>query len=504
MYYENKPAPGRRRKARLRRTAAAAALTLLLAPPAALAAPYNGYMYDAWNQPVPAPMGYLPELSFGGATLGTVEMKTPSDLFVDAAGTVYIADTGNNRVLCLSPELELQRILDTVVDEDGAQQPLESPSGLFADGEGGLYVAQKDKGQVIRLDPQGRIAARFAQPVSELIPENFVFAPSKVLVNRNGTVFVLVDGFYLGALTYDGDGNFLGFYGSNRVEVTVKLLADYLWKQLLSQKQKDQMARYVPVQYTNFDIDGENFIYTCTQTTRTSLNEIRKINTLGNDVLIPYPRNVESATGNYGDLQTAWFMGQSTDTQFVDICVDADGMINGLDFSRGRIFQYDSEGKLLTIAGGSGDQLGLFEKPAAIDDLGEKLLVLDAAKNTVTVLAPTAYGRLLHQGILLYNEGESAQAKTVWEEVLARNVNCELAYVGLGKAYYEAGDYAAAMEAFEYGYDREGYSRAYKEYRTVLLRRYFPYIMTGLAAAALAGLVFFGVRRRKRKAGEDR
>lgn len=100
-------------------------------------------------------------------------------------------------------------------------------------------------------------------------------------MNRSGTVFVLVEGFYLGALVYDTQGNFQSYFGSNRVEVTVRVLMDYLWKKLLSQEQKDKMARYVPVQYANFDIDGENFTYTCTQTTKTSLNEIRKLNTLG-------------------------------------------------------------------------------------------------------------------------------------------------------------------------------------------------------------------------------
>ena len=467
----------------------------------AAAAPYPSYIYDAWDKPVPAPAGYLPVLSVGGTQMGAGALKTPADLYVAEDGRVYLADTGNNRVVRLTADLKVEKIWDSITAEGGKQEPLSGPTGLFVDGKGELFVAQKEQGRVIRLDEEGNLLAEYSRPVSDLIPEEFVFAPSKVLVNRSGTVFVLVEGFYLGALVYDTQGNFQSYFGSNRVEVTVRVLMDYLWKKLLSQEQKDKMARYVPVQYANFDIDGENFIYTCTQTTNTSLNEIRKLNTLGDDVLVPYEHNVAGSTGNYGDLQTSWFMGQGTDTQFVDICVDEDGMISGLDFSRGRIFQYDSEGKLLTIAGNSGDQLGLFSEPAAIDSQGDRLLVLDAYKGTVTVLELTEYGRLLHDGVLLYNEGEYQQAKTVWEQVLAKNINCELAYVGMGKAYYENGDYQAAMEAFQYGYDREGYSRAFKEYRTQQLRRTFPYAATAAVAVGF-GLAVWHTVRKKRKAGD--
>ena len=42
------------------------------------------------------------------------------------------------------------------------------------------------------------------------------------------------------------------------------MLISRFWKSLFSQEQKDKMARYVPIQYSNFDLDSEGFIYTCT------------------------------------------------------------------------------------------------------------------------------------------------------------------------------------------------------------------------------------------------
>lgn len=468
--------------------------TLLLYSTASAALPYQGYNYNAWNQAVPAPVGYEPVAAYGGMDIGGQLLKSPSAMCITDDGTVYLADTGNNRIVVCDTSFKQIRVISDIQLKTGTE-PLSAPSGLFVDGSGQLFVAQPDKQRVVMLDKDGKLLATFERPDTDLIPANIEFKPTKVLVNKLGTVFVLVNGLYLGAITYDTQGKFLGFYGANKVEITLELLGDYLWKKLLTQQQINKMQRYVPIQYSGFDIDEDNFIYTCTSTTSTSRDEVKKLNALGNNVLIQDTRNIPSSTGDYGDIEKGWFMGKLSDTQLTDICVNGDGLIFGLDLTRGRIFEYDQGSQLLNIFGASGSQLGSFKKPVALDDYQNRLYVLDQDKGTVTEFAPTEYGAMVEKAVLLHNDGRYAEAKTVWESVLRLNVNCEPAYAGIGKALYEEGRYKEAIPYFEYGYDREGYSRAYREYRIQWVRTYIPFALTALLALIAVWILWKRIRR---------
>jgi len=170
-----------------------------------------------------------------------------------------------------------------------------------------------------------------------------------------------------------------------------------------------------------------------------------------------------------------------------------------LDKTKGRVFQYDQESKLLNIFGGNGDQMGGFVNPVAIDKLGDRVMVLDQDTGVITVFRPTEYGGLLETGVKRYNDGIYSEAKFIWEEVLRQNVNCELAYIGIGKALYEEGRYKDALEYFELGYDRLGYSRAYKEYRMETAKKSLPYMLTVGLALIVALFAYFKIAKLRKK-----
>ena len=483
---------------------AAACLVLLLLPVTAAAGelPYTSYIYDAWDRSVPSPAGYTPTAVQTGDDWGAGMLNAPSDLYVGQDRRIYLSDTGNNRVLILDERMTLLRILDTVW-QDGQERALQAPTGLFADSRGWLYICERDGGRVIAVDGEAQVRAVFTKPESELVPDNLEFIPSRVLVNRLGTVYVLVDGYYMGAVTYDSSGAFRGFFGSNPVEVTLEVLISRFWKSLFSQEQKDKMARYVPIQYSNFDLDSEGFIYTCTQTTKTSVDELKKLNSQGTNILPTAKRNT-GTEGDYGDLEKGWLNAKRVDTQFVDLCVDEDGFIYALDYTRGRIFQYDQESRLLQVFGSIGAQAGTFKTPAAIDSLDGKLLVLDSGKCSVTVFEPTAFGSLVQEAVLLYHDGRYGEAQELWTQVLSENVNYELAYDGIGKAQFEEGLYAEAMESFRYADNRDSYSKAFKEYRSDFVRRAFPFLVGGLLLlVAVIGAVARICRRRPAAAAAE-
>ena len=221
------------------------------------------------------------------------------------------------------------------------------------------------------------------------------------MVDRAGTVFILGHGVYLGAIVYDQNGVFHGFYGSNRVEPTASLLIDYFWKRILTREQRDRMARFVPVEYNAFAIDQEDFIYTVTSYSETEQDQIRKLNPRGINVL----RYYRDGSRSFGDLEVGVLKGRSTPTKFIDIDVDKYGFINALDREQGRVFQYDNESNLVTVFGNLAPQQGTFRNPVSLTSLDNKVMVLDAAKRNITVFRPTEYGKVVREAITLFNGG---------------------------------------------------------------------------------------------------
>lgn len=428
---------------------------------------YHNYNYNEWDQSVPSPAGYYPEFAFDGDDLGIDSFVSPQHMFVHSNQYLYLLDSGNSRIVVLDSDFKLLSVLDEFHSENGSEN-LNNPSGIFVTEDGMIFVADRGNSRVVKMDQEGMILEEFVKPQSELYPQDQPFQPTKVIVDDAGTVYVIAHGVYQGAVMYSSTGDFLGFYGSNRVQTTMELLSDFVWKRILSREQQSRMARYVPVQYSNFTIDKDGFIYTVTRVPRDSGEECRKLNPMGNNIL-----RTRKKLKTFGDQESAWVFGQEIRTQLVDVHVDDLGFINVLDETRGRVFQYNQEGDLVLIFGGLGNQLGTFKNPVSIEGFGDRLIVLDSQKANVTVFRPTEFGSAVRTAVSRYSAGLYQESVEPWREVLRRNSNYELAYVGIGKAMMMVHNYPEAMKYFKLGYDRKSYSEAFKEYRTELLRKHF-------------------------------
>ena len=80
------------------------ALLLAAAPvrTAAAEVPYQTYTYDKWGVATPAPNGYIPTRSIGGAQLGSGDFSGAMDLYYcREQGRIYVSDTGNSRIVIL-------------------------------------------------------------------------------------------------------------------------------------------------------------------------------------------------------------------------------------------------------------------------------------------------------------------------------------------------------------------------------------------------------------------
>jgi trimeric autotransporter adhesin len=104
--------------------------------------------------------GLVSEDSIGDGRPAThAQLNEPEGVAIDAAGNIYISDTGNDRVRKVTISTGL---ITTVVGSttgysgDGgnaSRAKLHNPAGLFFDGSGSLYIADADNGVVRKVTP---------------------------------------------------------------------------------------------------------------------------------------------------------------------------------------------------------------------------------------------------------------------------------------------------------------------------------------------------------------
>lgn len=486
---------------------------LLMLPLQALAvsqSPYPGYTYDAWGRSIPAPSGYACLRVVYPQDTGAGEIKGARDLFV-YGGELYIADTGNNRILVLDQEYAFVREIKDFILPDGTSTTLSGPSGLYIR-DGRMLIADTDNARVLDCDMEGNVHRVLTKPVTEFISEQAAFRPAKVGLDASGFTYVLAEGVYQGLLCYDAQGEFAGFYGSNKVTVDFSVVVGQLWKQLLSQEQAQSMERFVPVEMANLFIDGDDFIFTVTNGTaeknQRGKGKVQRLNPLGVNVLRYNDRDVEASGGAlyekniYGDVEYAYIKTLLTDSVLVDIHVDENGVFSVLDRERGRVFQYDLESNLLFIFGGIGSQKGTFSVPSAIEKFNGFYVVLDESKNSLTVFESTEYAHNVLAAVDLYNDGLYAQAEPLWREVLEVNAGNAMAYRSIGKYYLEIKDYAQALDYLELGQDRDAYSMAFAQWRKAWLQENFLWLLPAVIAVIL--LLRAALRWVLRKLGFER
>jgi tetratricopeptide (TPR) repeat protein len=436
-----------------------------------VAAVYIGksYNYNDYGESVPSPDAYLPVQVLAGDGIGAGSLNTPQDLYVANDGKIYIADTGNNRILIVSPEWKLIKEITQLTNT--LNTSLLQPSGLFVDDQDNIYVCDTGNKRAVKIDVTGRVLNEYLKPESQTLDVDFVFKPLKIAVDSAGGVYIIAYGMYQGLISYDADGTFLNFYGSNKVEATLSVIADNMWKKLFTKSQRESMGRTIPTEYSNIMIDDKNFVYTTTLKTEASVNEVKKLNALGNNILRFNAFNTYYAKNNFGDIDMEWSKGQRIDNVFVDLTVDSDGILALLDRERCRIYEYNKENDLILVYGNKGGKKGEFLNPTAIDQLNGNYLVLDADKGTITVLTPTVYAKDLKTVMKLYSDGLYKESIDGFTRLLSQNNNLSIAYKGIGKAYLQNEEYKTAMINFRKANDKQGYSDALNEYRKIFLRK---------------------------------
>jgi len=461
---------------------------LFLCPAMQAGASYTGYIYDKNNTAVPSPDIFSPEAVLTGEDLGIGAFSDPKDIFTDDKNNVFVVDTGNNRLVMLDENLTLVRVYESFT-HDGQTLAINKPEGVFADASGILYIADTANARVLVCQRDGTVSFVIEAPKSELLGSDFTFIPLKVAVDSSGAIFVLSKGVFQGMMAFDSTGGFIGFFGGNKVQMTIQMAVARMWRRFLTDEQIAATQRYVPNEYSNIYMDGGDFIFACD---KSASQQVKQLNSLGVNIL------PEAQFGDYGyEIQ----QNNVITSVIADVNADKNGFISCLDMTRGKVFRYDRECNLLGVFGSLGGQAGTFKRPVSIESLGNRILVLDGEKNSVTVFKQTEYGALIDRAVLLYNDGKYEESLEPWTEIIKRNCNFELAYNGMGKAYGKLGEYKTAMKYFRLAGNNAEYSKAFSEYRNHFIRRYFGCLIAGISAVVLACFLTVRSVRKKRKRG---
>ena len=74
----------------------------------------------------------------------------------------------------------------------GAEQALKEPRGIFRDsGDGTLWIADTGNARILQISADGELLLEFGPPESDVLAEIDSAAPSKVLVDKRGYIYYL-------------------------------------------------------------------------------------------------------------------------------------------------------------------------------------------------------------------------------------------------------------------------------------------------------------------------
>lgn len=461
--------------------------------------PYMTYNYDYREDVVHTPAAYTPyaskggdDYSYNGEPLGN--FVTPQDLCRSQDGRMYLADTGNNRIVVLSPDLSTVDNVISGFENNGEPDKFNAPTGVCVSQNNQIYIADSLNRRVVVLELDGKLTKIIENPTSESLDAGYVFTPLKVTVDYADRVYCIAQNMFEGIMVFEKDGSFTGFFGTISVKIS---FSEKFWKRLASKEERSKQRLFIPTEFTGIDVDDQGFIY-ASSIDEDGKQAVRRLNPKGEDVI---KKGTNENVG--GDVWVNGFTKYAGASQITDVVYRGKGIYSLLDRKRGRIFTYDHEGNLLYIFGGLGSQEGTFVTPVAIEAIGDRIVALDSYRNEILIFEETKYGNLINDAVSLRYDGNESQAVDKWKEVLRLDANNELANTGIGKAYLSSGENKLAMKYLKIGMSKEYYSVAFRRYRNNVLKQNLDYVLSFGAIAIVAFVVYKKVRKKGKKKKEE-
>ena len=460
---------------------------------------YQTYTYSINGQALYSPDAYSANKSVDYTQMGLEKnFNNPGDMVTDKNEKVYIADTGNNRIVVLSRYFEYEFEISTFINSQGTEDSLAAPQGVFVTDEA-IWVCDTDKNRLVRFDLQGNFEKIIDAPESQLFDSSDVYKPVAMAIDQYGRIYVVSSTTYQGIIVMDSNGQFVGFVGAQAVTISAW---EIIWRRFQTDEQKKLSESLVSTEFNNIDITDEGFIYVTTSSIKASSVEgaingksksgqympVKLLNPAGDEIM---RRNGFWPPAGEIDFRSmdSNYSGVSTVT---DVAVGPEKTWTIIDSKRNKLYTYDFNGNLLFAFGDKGSMLGSISNIEAVTYQDDTMLVLDKGSNTIIVYERTEYGDMLIGAIAAENSLDYNYAISCWEKVLQRNSNFDAAYVGIGNALYRSGQFEESLEYYETAYDVDNWTNSYKEVRKEWMSTWFILLLVAIIAGIVLVVKFFG------------
>ncbi len=450
---------------------------------------------------------YAATRTISAADLGLEDsLEEISDLFCAANGEVYVLLSKESQILVLNPDYTLKEVL-TARDADDMEIDFSGAQGVYVDTNGDLYISDTLNGRILVTDSTGLFKESWELPDSPLIPDDFQYQPTRFMKDNDGYAYIMSLGCYYGALAYSPEGEFMGFYGANRVTATALNTLSYLFDMITSNDtKKEASAKVLPYSFVDMALDADGYLTVCSGKTAVWSNgkgQIRKISSGGSNILLKRQSDGSTAAAdslNFLEYSLPSKAGKNRVQDLVAIDVSADDYIFTLDKVYGLVYVYDNTcNRLGTFGGGvgAGMELGEFIEPSSMALHGTSVLVADAKAEQITVFEQTEFGALYFKAQAMTLKGDYIESQPLWEQVVEQDASSQLAYRGLANAAYSAKDYEAALAYAKKGLDYPTYDLAWQVLIKEFIARYFIWFFAG-AILLIVGFVVLLARLKKR------